>query len=426
MKLHAGTEQFRPDARMHRIEHELRAAYTTQIGHRPARAHPCLPRREGADSGRVPTDRGRDVLVVRLNRPLAASLGRTNRRIPATPSVIPAKGSSLTPRTGASAGEAGDPNEYGLAEPTDLAVAGRTRDSRTRPVHLLLGHSGDSCCTGVLARLAARGLPAYIVQSPLAPPARLAWHLADDGLTSRLDLGDDPVEIAGVLVRGTPWFDPAGWAPVDHAYMQSEMLAATLAWLAGLPCPVINRPSAALWYGGRVPLLRWHPLLRRCGLLVPEQVITNDRAAARAFRRRLADDGVTGAVYAPLTGGAGYLVAIDAAWEGLADLQERSPVCLSEPHGAAHPACIVGGEVVWDDDAPPECRALAPRLRQLAAETRLDFLEVAIAPLRHGLGVVMVEPIPVLEHFAAPTRARILDALTALLAPVAAEAEAVQ
>ncbi len=293
-------------------------------------------------------------------------------------------------------------------------------------MHLLLGHSGDSCCTGVLARLAARGLPARIVASPLAPPACVAWRLADDGLTSRLDLGDDPAEIAGVLVRGTAWFDPAGWAPGDHAYMQAEMLAATLAWLAGLPCPVINRPSAALWYGGRASLLTWRPLLRRCGLPVPEQLITNDPAEARAFRRRLVADGVAGAVYAPLTGEARYLVATDAAWEGLADLQERSPVCLSEPHGAAHPACIVGGKIVWDDEAPPESRALAPRLRQLAAATRLDFLEVVIARLRRGLGVVMVEPMPVLEHFTAPARARILDALTALLAPFAAEPEALR
>ena len=37
MKLYAGTtEQFRTDAQMHRIAEELRAEYTTQIGHRPA------------------------------------------------------------------------------------------------------------------------------------------------------------------------------------------------------------------------------------------------------------------------------------------------------------------------------------------------------------------------------------------------------
>jgi hypothetical protein len=291
-------------------------------------------------------------------------------------------------------------------------------------LHLLLGHSGDSCCGGVLARLAARGLPAHIVASPLSPPARLVWRLADDGVTSRLDLDEDQAEIAGVLLRHTAGFAPAGWAPEDHAYMQAEMLAATLAWLAGLPCPVVNRPTAALWYRGHASLLTWRALLRRCGLPVPEQLITNDPAEARAFRRRLAADGVAGAVYSPLTGEAGYLVATDAAWEGLAGLQVRSPVCLSEPHGAAQPACIVGGQVIWDDPSP-ETLALAPGLRRLAAATQLDFLEVVTAPLSGGLGVVMVEPMPGLEHFAAPTRARILDALTALLAPGAAEPEAV-
>jgi hypothetical protein len=310
--------------------------------------------------------------------------------------------------------------------PIDLAVATRMGDSRMRPVHLLLGTSEDSCCTGVYDRLGALSLSAHIIASPLSPPSRIAWRLDDDGVTARLDLDGDPVEVAGVLVRDTPSVDPAGWAPGDHAYVQAEMLAATLAWLAGLACPVINRPSADLWYGDRASLFRWRPVLRSCGLPVPEQVITNDRAEASAFRARLEADGLTGAVYTPLTAGADYLVASDVAWDGLADLQERAPVCVSEPHGPAHPACIVGGEVVWDDDAPPEGRALASRLRRLAAVTRLDFLEVAIAPIRSGLGVVMVEPMPVLEHFAAPTRARILDALTTLLTPVPAEAVAIQ
>jgi hypothetical protein len=131
-------------------------------------------------------------------------------------------------------------------------------------------------------------------------------------------------------------------------------------------------------------------------------------------------------VYTPLTGGVGYVVATDAAWKGLAELQERSPVCLSEPHGAPHPACIVGGKIIWDSDPPPEHRALASRLRQLAVAAGLDFLEVAIAPFRRGLGVVMVEPMPVLEHFARPARAHILDALTSLLLAPFAEPEAVR
>ena len=65
-----------------------------------------------------------------------------------------------------------------------------------------------------------------------------------------------------------------------------------------------------------------------------------------SFGHRLAANGVDGVVYAPLTGDAGYLVATEAAWQGLANVQERSPVCLSEPHGAARAACIVGGEIV--------------------------------------------------------------------------------
>jgi hypothetical protein len=37
MKIYSGTtEQFRADARMHRIAEKLRAEYTTHVGHRPA------------------------------------------------------------------------------------------------------------------------------------------------------------------------------------------------------------------------------------------------------------------------------------------------------------------------------------------------------------------------------------------------------
>lgn len=264
----------------------------------------------------------------------------------------------------------------------------------------------------------------HVVASPLAPPSRFAWRLDDDGLTSTLGDVEDRSVIDGVLVRGTPWLDPTGWSPEDYSYVQAEMLAATLAWLAGLPCPVVNRPTAALWYRGRTSLLTWRPVLRRCGLRVPDQVITNDSAAARAFGGRLEHDGVAGAVCSPLTSATQYLVATDADWQGLADLQERAPVCLSEPHGATSAACVVGGQVIWDRDPPPDTRDLGPRLTHLAASTGLDFLEVVTAPLRGGPGVVMVEPMPVLEHFGRATRARILDALADLLVPVGAAAEA--
>ncbi|MBA3326575.1 MAG: hypothetical protein H0T41_15345 [Rhodobacteraceae bacterium] len=293
-------------------------------------------------------------------------------------------------------------------------------------MHLLLGDRDDLVCAGVLARMAARGLTTHIVLAPLAPPARLVWRLDDEGLTSRYAWSGAPQEakIASVLVRDAGWLDPSGWAPEDHAYMQAEVQATLLAWLEGLPCPVINRCPAALWYRPRMPLLAWRTLIRRCGLPAAETIITNDPAEARDFARRVASGGV---VYTPLTGASGYLVAGDSAWHGLAGVQARAPVCLTEPHGAARPACVVGGRVIWDDVPEPDVEALEPGLRRLAQLAGLDFVEVAVAPLRRGTAVVMVDPAPRLEHFRAAARDRILDALVAALlldpAPVAAEVQ---
>jgi hypothetical protein len=282
-------------------------------------------------------------------------------------------------------------------------------------MYLLLGHPTDPCCAGVAARLDARGLTARIVADPLAPPARLTWRLDKTGVSSRLLAGRPDTSIAGVLVRDTGWLDPAGWDKDDHAYMQAELRAVMLAWLAGLSCPVINPPSAALWYRASAPLLAWRSLLRRSGLPLPEVVITSDPAEAGAFRRRLAERGADGAVYSPLTSATDYLLADDEAWERLAAAQARTPVCLTEPHGAALLACVVGTDVIWNGAPSPEASALEPALRRFAAAARLTVVEIAVAAVRRGLAVVLVDPRPRLERFDASARARILDALVARL-----------
>jgi hypothetical protein len=282
-------------------------------------------------------------------------------------------------------------------------------------MHLLLGNSEDPCCAGVFAGLEARGLPVRIVAAPLAPPAQFTWRLDAAGLASTLYPHARDSAIAGVLVRDTGWLDADGWDAADHAYMQAEFRAVTLAWLAGLACPVINRPDAALWYRAGAPLLVWRALLRRSGLPLPEVVVTSDPAEARAFRRRLATGGVAGPVYAPLMEAAPYLLADDDSWERLSALQMRAPVCLFEPHGAVTLACIVGNAVIWDFAPPPEAVALEPALSRFAAAAHLSFVEIALAPVRRGLAVVLVNTLPRLAHFALPTRARIIDALVALL-----------
>ena len=66
---------------------------------------------------------------------------------------------------------------------------------------------------------------------------------------------------------------------------------------------------------------------------------------------------------------------------------------------------------------PPEARALEPALLRFAAAAGLAFVEIAVAPIRRGLGVVMVEPAAASSSPSPPARDRILDALSALLAP---------
>ena len=284
-------------------------------------------------------------------------------------------------------------------------------------MHLILGHPQDACCAGVLARLETRGLPARLIGTSLESPARFVWRLDGDRVTTHFALDDGPpICIDSVLVRSTGWIDPDGWEPADHVYMQSELQATLLAWLAGLHCPVVNRSSAALWYRPLNPLLVWQRLLRRCGLQAPETVLTDDPDTAYAFRGRLEAAGVQGAVCTSLTRDVAWLVGAED-WTGVAAAQVRTPVCLIEPHGRARPACIVGREVIWDSPPSPEEASLEPGLLSLATEAGLDFLQVATAPTRRGLAVVLVEPLPRLDHFAPAAREKILDALTNLLAP---------
>jgi hypothetical protein len=291
-------------------------------------------------------------------------------------------------------------------------------------MHLLLGHPDDLCCAGVSARLRARGLAVRLVPEPLAPPARLTWRLDAEGVTSSLYPGIPDDEIAGILVRDVRLLDPQGWDPADHAYMEAEARAVILAWLAGLDCLVINRPDATLWYGRGAPILAWRTLLHEAGLLLPDLIVASDPEATRAFRRDLASDGIAGAVYVPLTGAGSYVLGDDEDWERLTALQERTPVCLTEPHGAVSLACVVGEEVIWDAAAPAEAAAFERALVRFAAKARLTFVEFGLAAVRSGLAAVLIEPQPRLEHFTERARNRIFDALVALLTSGVASADA--
>lgn len=286
-------------------------------------------------------------------------------------------------------------------------------------MHLLLGHAEDPCCLGVRKALEARNLATRTITNPLVHPSRFSWRLDNEQSASALAFDEEPSipghQIAGVLVRSAGWIDPGGWQPNDLMYMQSETQAALLAWLWSLPCHVVNRYPAPLWYRPRPPLLSWHPLLRRCGLPAPETLVTNVELETREFRRRLALAGTPGAVYGPLTSDARYLIVDESDWSGLAAMQACAPVCLEYPHGPTQLACIVGEQVVWEGEPAREIAALEPALQRFAAAAGLAFMELALAPAQMGICVIAVETQPNFQHFGEVAQQRIVEGLADLL-----------
>ncbi|HEY3057553.1 MAG TPA: hypothetical protein VGL99_01125 [Chloroflexota bacterium] len=77
-------------------------------------------------------------------------------------------------------------------------------------------------------------------------------------------------EVDGVLVRlpCVSVAELAHIAPVDRPYVAREMTAFLTAWLTDLPCPVVNRPSAACLAGPGWGAQQWRQVTRRLGLAI--------------------------------------------------------------------------------------------------------------------------------------------------------------
>lgn len=286
-------------------------------------------------------------------------------------------------------------------------------------MYLLLGDLQDPCCLSVRDELERRNYPSLVISNPLVHPARFTWSLNNDQSASQLIWDQGTAipgdQIAGVLVRSAGWLDPTGWQPRDLAYMQAETQAALLAWMWSLACPVVNRYPPSIWYRQQVPLLFWHPLLRRYGLPTLETLVTNVQQEARTFGQDGAQAGIEGVVYGPLSSDVKYLVAKDQDWQGLAAMQQIAPVSLAYPHGAAQFVCVAGERVVWEGERSSSMANLEPGLRQFARAAGLDFVELAFAPVAGEVCVIAVEPHPFLGHFGASAREQIISGIVEIL-----------
>jgi hypothetical protein len=278
--------------------------------------------------------------------------------------------------------------------------------------YLLLGDAQDGCCQRVVAALEAGGYDVSILANPLVAPARFAWWLDNQRSASQL-LWDDGVslrdeQIDAVLVRTAGWLAAEGWPPGELTYVQAEVRAALLGWLWSLPCTIVNRYPAHLWYQPQAPLISWQALLWRCGLPAQEALVTNVADDARAF------GGGSELAYTPLTSNASYPIDDEAAWAGLATMQQYAPVHLARPHGLPHWACVVGEKVVWDNPSVGAAN-LESKLRDFARQAGLNFVALAFAPTDDGLRTVAVEVQPQFDRFGATAQQEIVAALVALL-----------
>lgn len=287
-------------------------------------------------------------------------------------------------------------------------------------MHLLLGNPQDFLCLSLQSMLESCGCSARIISNPMASPWKLTWHLDNIRCESKLVCdGEAPIadhEIEGVVVRPFGWIDPEGWQPQDFDYIQSENQAAVLAWLWSLSCPVINRYRSGVWFRPQTPLLCWYPLLRRCGLPVPETLVSNIEQEARDFGLRHRTAGLRGtAVYSPLTAYARYLLSTDEDWAGVGAMQRYAPVCLAYPYETPQLVCVVGEDVIYNGEPSEEAAALAPALQRFAYAAGLTFLQLALAVNDQGIVVVSVEPYPQLEIFGNTARQQVLDAIINIL-----------
>jgi hypothetical protein len=124
-----------------------------------------------------------------------------------------------------------------------------------------------------VAELRRSGLAIELVEpSDVVREARLVHRVDGAGaqveLVTRTGLSLRGDELRGVLNRltGVPPDSVDGLAAADRDYVAEEQAAAVASWLAGLPCPVLNRPLPGMLCGRWYRPARWRRLAAAVGL----------------------------------------------------------------------------------------------------------------------------------------------------------------
>lgn len=113
---------------------------------------------------------------------------------------------------------------------------------------LVLCDADDVAAYWLVARLRAAGRPCLLVTSDLLSFARVrSQRIGRDGVRALVRLDEvTVVETPDLVVNRMPMPPTAAWrhaVPAEREYATAELIAFVLSWLAGLECPVRNRPE---------------------------------------------------------------------------------------------------------------------------------------------------------------------------------------
>jgi glutathione synthase/RimK-type ligase-like ATP-grasp enzyme len=152
---------------------------------------------------------------------------------------------------------------------------------------LVCGGLADTVTELVCARLDACGYPYRLLDLGVYPAGfQVNWHWRDahpDGYIAGDGWKVDLAELTGVFVR---YLGPEGRTPLPDVatelvpVLYAEYDTGLIALLEHLPCAVINRLGGGMSNHSKTYQAL---MVRRCGLLTPPTLVTNDAEAVRRF-----------------------------------------------------------------------------------------------------------------------------------------------
>jgi hypothetical protein len=225
---------------------------------------------------------------------------------------------------------------------------------------------------GISQTLRSRGLGARIVPDFLGESASTTWRIESERSSTRLVLEDGTVlsekEISAVFVQRPRFAVKEGWKVDDAVYIHAEKEAALLGWIWSLPCPVINRYPAELWFEPTPSPLYWSRQLEMCGL---------NGADVEAPRQDQSSQ------------------SNDIDW---------STRCYS--------AAIIGSQVVWDENVA--LSDLDARLVQFAKLIGLTCIGCEFLALP-GLPKINAKTFPTFDRFCSASQGEIIERIADLM-----------